>query len=422
MMAISSLYRGWWVLAGLFVVYAASNGILVHSLPLLYPEMIREFGWSEAQVTLPATVFYVVSAFTSPPAGVLLDRYSARRIIACGAAGMVLCLLAYGFVTELWQLVLLYALIGVSLSLGGLVSNMVVLSRWFDRIRGRAIGILLMASSLGGVVFPLVMGRGIEAMGWRPTVWLLAGIAAVMLFLPLFFLVRNRPEELGLAPDGAAVANTEGRPPIPRGVSLKEALRGRNFYLLALATAAVWFSMIALTQHQSIHLGRDLGVPGPALATIFSVFFAASVIGKFGFGFLGDHFRKDRVMIGSIGVLIAGLLLLRWADGDNMASLYAYAVVAGIGFSGAFTSIQVLLARFYAGQSYGKILAVLILIDTLAGALGTRVVALVREQSPDYLSAIDLMIGVCVAAMLCLMLVRFNQLVAAPAAAAPEAT
>ena len=101
MSTLRPLYRGWWVLAGLFIVYCASNGILVHSLPLLYPELIAEFGWSEAQVTLPATVFYVVSAVTSPPAGVLLDRYSARLIIACGAAGMVGFLLLFSGIAEL---------------------------------------------------------------------------------------------------------------------------------------------------------------------------------------------------------------------------------------------------------------------------------------------------------------------------------
>jgi MFS family permease len=80
-------FRGWWVLSGLFLVYAASNGILVHSLPLLYPELIATFGWSEAQVTLPATILLVVSAITSPPVGYLLDKYSARLLLGLGAVG-----------------------------------------------------------------------------------------------------------------------------------------------------------------------------------------------------------------------------------------------------------------------------------------------------------------------------------------------
>jgi len=321
----------------------------------------------------------------------------------------VLCLAAYGQVTALWQLVLLYAVLGLSLSLGGLVSNMVVVSRWFERLRGRAVGILLMASSLGGVVFPLVMGGAIESMGWRGAVGVLTGIAAAMLFLPLLFLVRDRPQDLGLAPDGDAPRARPAAAAAAHGPTLREALRTRLFYLLLVATAAVWFCIIALTQHQSIHLGRDLGIPGPRLATVFSLFFGASVIGKFAFGYFGDRFRKDRVLIVSIIVLLAGLVLLRLADASSDASLLAYAVVAGIGFSGAFTSIQVLLARCYAGPSYGRILAVLVFVDTLAGAAGTRIVGLLRAASADYGSSINLLIIVCLLAVSCLLLAGFRE-------------
>ena len=155
--------RKWSVLSGLFLVYMASNGITLHTLPLLYPELIETFGWRASEVTLPATVFFVVGALTSPPAGWLLDRYSSRLIIALG--GLLLCigLVAYGMTQTLWQLVAVYALLGLALSLCGLVSNMVMLTSWFSSGRGRATGILLMASSLGGALFPFIVGVGARA-------------------------------------------------------------------------------------------------------------------------------------------------------------------------------------------------------------------------------------------------------------------
>jgi len=90
------IFRGWWVLAGLFLMYAAGNGVIMHTLPLLYPEFIQEFAWTEVQVTLPATMFFVIGALTSPPAGVLLDRYSPRQIMLVGAGrsyGKILAIL-----------------------------------------------------------------------------------------------------------------------------------------------------------------------------------------------------------------------------------------------------------------------------------------------------------------------------------------
>ena len=203
-MQIASLYRGWWVLAGLVLIYAATNGILLHTLPLLYPSLIDEFGWDEVQVTLPATMFFVVAAITSPPAGVLLDRYSARKIILAGVIGIALGLAAFSRVDGLWQLVAVYILFAVSLSMSGLVSNMLILTRWFSRLRGRATGILLMASSLGGAVFPLLLGASMDAFGWRNSLLLFAAVAAVMTIVPLIVMVRDRPSDLGLVVDGSA--------------------------------------------------------------------------------------------------------------------------------------------------------------------------------------------------------------------------
>ena len=119
-------FRRWGVLGGLFMIYMASNGITMHPLPLLYPELIETFGWSETQVTLPATIFFVIGAFTSPPAGWLLDRFSPRIIILSGSIIMAAALTFYAQISTLWQLVVIYGLLGAGLSLCGLVSNMVV--------------------------------------------------------------------------------------------------------------------------------------------------------------------------------------------------------------------------------------------------------------------------------------------------------
>ena len=314
-MQIASLYRGWWVLAGLVLIYAATNGILLHTLPLLYPSLIDEFGWDEVQVTLPATMFFVVAAITSPPAGVLLDRYSARKIILAGVIGIALGLAAFSRVDGLWQLVAVYILFAVSLSMSGLVSNMLILTRWFSRLRGRATGILLMASSLGGAVFPLLLGASMEAFGWRSSLLLFAAVAAVMTIVPLIVMVRDRPSDLGLVVDGG-VDDTQhiSKAPDGTGPTLREALRQPRFYVLALATGAVWFSIISLVQHQSIYLGRDVGIDRSILPGLFSTFFACSVIGKFAFGWLGDRIDKSVTMCLSVGIFIVGLVVLRSAD------------------------------------------------------------------------------------------------------------
>ncbi|MDG2459693.1 MAG: MFS transporter [Luminiphilus sp.] len=375
----------WSVLSGLFLVYMASNGITLHTLPMLYPELMEEFGWRESEVTLPATVFFVVGAITSPPAGWLLDRYSSRVIIALGSLLLSLGLMGYSTTHTLWQLVAIYAVLGIALSLCGLVSNMVMLTSWFSAGRGRATGILLMASSLGGAIFPLMIGIGMEVLGWRHTI-LLAGIGvAVTMLMSSWLLLRDgrslRAGRVSTSPTEALQQNTPSN-------GLFSVMRERRFLAIIFVTGSLWFIIIALTQHQSIFLARDVGLERGLLPSVFSLFFASSVLGKLAFGLLSDRFDLHKVMSGATLMLAASLVILSRVTAIDQQLVFFYAVLAGLGFSGAFTCIQILVAAHYAGTHYGRILAVVVLIDTLFGALGTRTIALIREWQGEYVSGL----------------------------------
>ena len=161
----------------------------------------------------------------------------------------------------------------------------------------------------------------------------------------------------------------------------------RRFAAIVFATGSLWFIIIALTQHQSIHLARDVGLARSSLPSVFSLFFGCSMVGKFCFGLLSDRFDLHRVMASAILMLAIALLALSQMTASATALLYGNAVLAGLGFSGAFTCIQILIAAHYSGPLYGRILATIVLIDTLCGALGTQTIARVREWQGDYSSA-----------------------------------
>jgi len=398
-------HQQWIVLGGLFLVYMASNGVTLHTLPLLYPELMDSFGWQATEVTLPATVFFVIGAVTSPPAGWLLDRYSSRVIIAIGSMLLTAGLLAYSATNTLWQLVAVYALLGLALSLCGLVSNMVMLTGWFDSGRGRATGILLMASSLGGALFPLAVGSGIEQLGWRQTV-LLTGVGVGSMMLgSVWLLLRDGRRLMPDSPSPGTSSDREQRV-IPH-------LLTRRFATIVFATGSLWFIIIALTQHQSIHLARDVGLARSSLPSVFSLFFGCSVVGKFCFGLLSDRFDLHRVMASAILMLAIALIALSQMTATASTLLYGYAVLAGLGFSGAFTCIQILIAAHYSGPLYGRILATIVLIDTLCGALGTQTIARVREWQGDYSAAF---IGMAaLAALSSLLVLSLSRLKAHPA-------
>lgn len=403
-------FYGWWVLGGLFSMYAVSNGISTFTLPLLYPSLMSEFGWDEAQVTRPAALKFLFGSVFNLTVGFLLDRYAPRPIMAVGAILMVSGIVAMTFMSELWHFTGTYLFAAFGLSLCGLIPCMVTTSRWFVKFRGRAVGILLMASSFGGAVLPLVIKGQVESGAWRAALLILAVIGLIGMLLPVLWPVRARPEDKGETPDGLPVSDEVAKQPEPMGIvggiPLAQAARMPIFYFLLLATGILWFCITGVVQHQSLYLGRDQGLDGGTLAEVFSLFFWCSIFGKFIFGWLSDRFEKVHIMLLAMVNLMAGLLILRFVEGTAISTVYVYAVVYGIGFSGAFTMIQLMIAELFAGPTYGSILGVFVAFDTISAAAGIALLGEIRVAAGSYLPAIDLMLGMVTVAIVCVFAVK----------------
>jgi OFA family oxalate/formate antiporter-like MFS transporter len=393
------VFFGWWLLLGLFSSYMALVGVQVYTLPLFYPELIREFGWSTEGVTRAATIFFLAGAFTTPFVSSLYDRYSVRLFMICGATATILGLFAYSSLQTLTQMIIIYLVLALAQVCSGQVPTMLVVTRWFKRYRGIAIGITLTGTSLGGAVFPLVVRYVTERGSWRDAVLVLMTICIVMMVVPLIFLIRSRPEDKGLLPDGIQIESQKADMPVEQalatGPTLHQAVRTPAFYLLAFATGALWFCMNGIVQHQTIFMEMELGVSKETVPLVISAIFWFAITGKLLFGFLSDRFDKTLIMFIAVINLILGLSILRFSSAENPISLYGYAAVFGIGFSGTFTMIQLVIADFFSGQSYGKILGILTMVDVSSGGIGITVIARMQSAFNSYLPVIHILIGLC---------------------------
>lgn len=403
-------FYGWYVLGGVFFIYAVSNGIANFTLPLLYPSLMEEFGWNQEQVTRPAAIKFLFASAYNVAVGFLLDRYRPRPIMGAGALIMVFGLVSLIFISEIWHFAAAYLLLAFGMSMCGLVPCMVTVSRWFTKYRGRAVGILLMASSFGGFVLPLVIKGQLIDGAWRTAVLMMAGIGLVGMFLPVLWPVRARPSDIGEVPDGISSdeqseADNEELG-IAGGVTVREAARMPMFYLLLVATGILWFCITGLIQHQALYLVRDHGLDSGTMASVASVFFLCSIFGKFIFGFLSDHFSRSNIMLLAVINLAVGLVILRFVEGTDIKSVYLYAVVYGIGFSGTFTMIQVMIAELFAGPTYGRILGIYVGVDTIAAAGGIAALGQIRVAMGSYIPAIDLMLAMVAVAFCCVLVVK----------------
>jgi MFS transporter, OFA family, oxalate/formate antiporter len=408
--------QGWLVLLGLFVCYTVSNGVIFNSLPIFYPQLIENFGWDQAQVTKPAQMLFLGVAILSPFIGYLLDRYSPRLIMVLGTVVASLGLLWYSRMNSLSSMTLAYCLLALGLVMAGILPSMYIITQWFSRNRGLAVGIFLVGSSFGGAIFNPISAALLASLGWRSAILVLAALVVLILMACIFLLVRDRPAAGTADPkipsplnDHAEVLDaidfTPSQADAAQNVSLGQALASPTFYLLTAVTGAMWFCIVGVIQHQSLHF-VDLGGSLTQAAGILSAFFVASILGKVIFGYLGDRFSKKQIMmIATINMALGALMLMQVKAVPSMQA-WLYAIIFGIGFSGTFTMIQLLIAEFYSGASYGRILGIVTMVDTLAGVMGIMTLGKMRAASGSYASAIQLLLIICLVAVACVPLLR----------------
>jgi MFS transporter, OFA family, oxalate/formate antiporter len=408
------IFFGWWVLFGIFTSYTALVGIQVYTLPLFYPELIKEFSWSTEKVTRAATIFYLTGAIITPFVSSFFDRFSARTFMIIGGLATVVGLFSYSSLHTLTQMTVIYMIFSLSQVCAGQVPTMLIVTRWFKRYRGIAVGITLMGPDVGGAIFPLVVKHVLSIGTWRDALLVLMPISGIMMLIPMILLIRSRPEDKGLQPDGDLVKTVKADTPAPQslhvGLTLKDALRMPAFYILAFATGSLWFIMNGIVQHQTIFLSSELGITMDTLPLIVSTIFWFAIIGKLLIGYLSDHFDKILLMFIVVIILLVGLAILRFSSADNLLGLYCYAAIFGIGYSGTFTMIQLVIAEFYSGHSYGKILGILTMVDVGAGGLTITVMARMQGAYKSYLPVFEMLIGLtCVVAIMVLFLYRMRR-------------
>ncbi len=400
-MKSKALYFGWWILGALIIAYSVTNGVILNTLPLFYPELIREYGWTQDQVTRPAQLLFLLVAVCSPIVGYLMDKISIKGMMLVGTLLLLGGFVTFAHLTSLQQLMQAYVLFALGITLAGIIPSMKIITNWFVKNRGMAVGLLLVGSSLGGAVFNPLAGQFISSYGWREALAYLGVLTAVLILVPLLGLVREKPtaEALENMADAPVQAAQQGEFLTPG-----KAVRTLNFYLLMFVTGAMWFIIVGVIQHQALFI-KDLNT-GVSSSGVLGVFFLCSVLGKVIFGKLSDHFPKQRIMLLSVLNLAVGTFLLTVASTRPEILLWVYAVVFGIGFSGTFTMIQLMIAEYYSGPAYGRMLGVFTMFDTLAGVGGILTLGKLRTLQGSYDQAFLILLILALIASFCVLLLK----------------
>ena len=398
-------YYCWVVLACLFLMYMASNGIVLNTFNLYLPEFANEFGVDIGKATGLAATLYLVLALPLPFVGNLLEKYSPKKLIVIGAVGVSVGLFFLARATSFSMIQLFVIVYPLFLCLVGLLTSMYVINNWFVKYKGIATGILLMASSVGPAIFAPIVGKWIKTMGWHAAAQNQFILCSCLIIIPAL-LIYSHPAHINSYADG--IPGTVGRQPVVDKAAskalLKKALTSAEFYLVALVTAALWFCIGGFIQNQR-NYQADLHLDVAQSGQLQGLFFLFGLLGKLLFGYLGDKFSVKKIMLISVGNMLLGCLLLYWSLQDTRW-IVPCAIVFGLGYSGTFTMIQLYIIDLFGGAAYGTILGLLSFIDTLCASIGVAVLGGMRKANGNYEKAFMIMIVLTIFSLLATYLIN----------------
>jgi MFS family permease len=381
-MARERLFYGWWVTIAFAVMVFLSTGVRFSVGPFLKP-IVADLGTDRATYSLVVSLSLLLYGVFMPFVGRLVERWGARPVAVLGTLTFAASLAGTGFVTHLWQLVLVYGvLVALGLSATGHVVGSAVVSRWFIRRRATALSVLGAASMAGmSLLVPVAMWL-ILTVGWRAA-YAIIGLGSAIVLLPLaLWVVREAPESMGLAPDGAAARPAARDPAAPDHTPVGDAVRTTPFWQLCGGMFTCGFSMSLLSAH-GVPMLTDHGYHAMLAASAIGVLGASSFAGAMLLGVIADRFGRRPVLAwlyGTRALLFVAMFLVH----GSPLGLLVISILGGASMSGSLAMTSALTADIFGRFSVGSIFGTIFVVHQGGAALGSWLGGLLFELTGGY--------------------------------------
>ncbi|WP_166425592.1 MFS transporter [Paraglaciecola sp. 20A4] len=362
-----------------------SNGMIITGITAFDSAILAEFSdWSRGDLKLRGLITLALTGMLAPLVGILIDKIGVKFLVMVGTVVLSLCFYAYGNIRDITDLYMIHAAFSIVLLACGINVAVILVSNWFVKLRGTAIGIAVVGTSLGGAVLaPLFSSWLADGMTWREAMQLAAMIPSC-LFLLALFLLRNRPTDMGLKPFGFdGSANEPSADLSQHGLTYKEAIKTRSFWSIAFIAMFTFYTIMGFQANLILHL-TDLGFTSQAAAAGLSVLFIPALIGKFLFGLVADRITGKRVLYTNLLLMLVGLGAMLVADKDNV--LIAIALI-GFMWGGFYTLLQLNAVNNFGLRASGKLLGTITVLDAFGGGLGIWATGAIYDAYGSYNNA-----------------------------------
>jgi MFS family permease len=349
---------GWRMVAVAFFVDFVAVGFFFYSFGVFFKAIAAEFGDSRLGISLGLTATNVVGAIVAPLLGKALDIYPLRQVIAVGCVSMTIGFLLLSQVqTQLQFYLALGVFIGFGASAMGGLATAKLVANWFNKRRGRALGIAATGISVSGVVMPFVSAALIDNYGWREG-FIAYGCFTGLVVLPIVLtFVVSKPSDVGLMPDGGALLGQGAEVVKAESVIEVPVFKERNFWVLVAAFGLLFCCQSATLTHMVPRL-TDTGISLQQASLMISLCAGLGVAGKLSFGWFGDFWSARHAFWLAIASQFVGQCLMLVFT--NQLEVFAVgAALFGFGMGGIVPLQGALIGRVFGSDRFGRALGLM---------------------------------------------------------------
>ena len=396
------IFYGWLIVPVSAIGLFLGPPLMVFSFSVFFKSLVQDFHASRAAVSFAFSLFNIVGALLIPCIGMLIDRFGAKRVILVFTLlyGLGLCS-ALWVESTLWQLYLLFTVLGVTMASGpSPVPYGVVISHWFNRHRGLALGLSMMGIGVGSVVVPILAQRLITGFGWRAAFAIFGG-AIVLLPLPILAaLLQNNPEQRGLQPDGDEKSQVaQLQPQDKQGLTWHEIWHSPAFWILICIFSLAGASVHGAALHMSA-IFTDRGVTAERAAIATSLVGIAVMLGRVTSGYLLDRLFAPRVAILFYGATALGIAILCAGTSGPLALVASFLV--GLGMGAEVESMAYMISRYFGLAAFGTAYGHAFGAFMLSGAAGVFLMGAGYDRFHSYTVPLAVLCGAMVLALVLL--------------------
>lgn len=404
------VFYGYWILLVGFICQVIMNGCASYAFSLYVTPLDTEFGWNRATIMVGYMMFQLMLGFSSTFMGRVIFRFGAKLIIAAGALLMGIGFVLLSLTQALWQFYLFYAIVGVGSAAAGGVPTSMIVSDWFKKRRGFAIGILGTGIGVGGFVMPILLGTYVMPnFGWRMG-YVVSGIISAGILIPFsLWLIKPKPADMDFLPDQRELIrdNSDQTSNVPESsFKLNIVLKTKAFWLMVISFTVFGIANSQTFQNTVPHL-QDVGFSAVFAASTLSIVGIGSAIGKFGFGWLCDFIPPKYVLVIGSALQASGTLILMSISSNSPAFLlWLFAIIFGLGVGSWFPAVSLTTSATFGLTAFGDVFGIYYMLFMISSAIGPWLGGFIFDITRSYSMAFLLCLIFYAIAVPCMMLMR----------------